>query len=200
MEGNNKDWGSNETETKRRVSKINEMKVNLWKMKLRSVWIDSPKGERQTEDSNLKKRNERGVLSDFTETPRTIRNCCCYVASVVSNSVRPHRQQPTRLPRSWDSPGKNSGVGCHFLLQCMKVKVKSLGQVRLLVTPWTAVLQGPPSVRFSRQEYWSGVPSPSPRNYYNQRFANKLDNLEEMDKYLETTYLNSQTRQNRKSE
>ena len=125
MEGNNKDWGSNETETKRRVSKINEMKVNLWKMKLRSVWLDSPKGERQTEDSNLKKRNERGVLSHFTETPRTIRNCCCYVASVVSNSVRPHRQQPTRLPRSWDSPGKNSGVGCHFLLQCMKVKSES---------------------------------------------------------------------------
>ena len=34
----------------------------------------------------------------------------------------PHRQQPTRLPRPWDSPGKNTGVGCHFLLQCMKVK------------------------------------------------------------------------------
>ena len=42
--------------------------------------------------------------------------------SVVSNSVRPHRQQSTRLPRPWDSPGKNTGVGCHFLLQCMKVK------------------------------------------------------------------------------
>ena len=40
----------------------------------------------------------------------------------MSDSVRPHRQQPTRLPRSWDSPGKNTGVGCHFLLQCMKVK------------------------------------------------------------------------------
>ena len=40
----------------------------------------------------------------------------------MSNSVRPHRQQPTRLPRPWDSPGKNTGVGCHFLLQCMKVK------------------------------------------------------------------------------
>ena len=40
----------------------------------------------------------------------------------MSDSVRPHRQQPTRLPRPWDSPGKNSGVGCHFLLQCMKVK------------------------------------------------------------------------------
>ena len=47
------------------------------------------------------------------------------VASVVSDSVRPHRQQPTRLPRPWDSPGKNTGVGCHFLLQCMKVKSES---------------------------------------------------------------------------
>ena len=36
---------------------------------------------------------------------------------VMSNSVRPHRQQPTRLPRPWDSPGKNTAVGCHFLLQ-----------------------------------------------------------------------------------
>ena len=43
-------------------------------------------------------------------------------AAVVSDSVRPHRRQPTRLPRPWDSPGKNTGVGCHFLLQCMKVK------------------------------------------------------------------------------
>ena len=43
----------------------------------------------------------------------------------MSNSVQPHRRQPTRLPRPWDSPGKNTGVGCHFLLQCMKVKSKS---------------------------------------------------------------------------
>ena len=48
--------------------------------------------------------------------------CCCWVTSVVSNSVQPHRRQPTRLPLPWDSPGKNTGVGCHFLLQCMKVK------------------------------------------------------------------------------
>ena len=47
------------------------------------------------------------------------------MTSVVSDSVRPHRQQPTRLPRPWDSPGKNTGVGCHFLLQCMKVKSES---------------------------------------------------------------------------
>ena len=43
----------------------------------------------------------------------------------MSNSVRPQRQQPTRLRRPWDSPGKNTGVGCHFLLQCVKVKSES---------------------------------------------------------------------------
>ena len=51
--------------------------------------------------------------------------CCLWVASVVSDSVQPHRRQPTRLPRPWDSPGKNTGAGCHFLLQCMKVKSES---------------------------------------------------------------------------
>ena len=40
----------------------------------------------------------------------------------MSDSVQPQRRQPTRLPRPWDSPGKNTEVDCHFLLQCMKVK------------------------------------------------------------------------------
>ena len=130
----------------------------------------------------------------------------------MSDSVWPHRRQPTRLSRPWDSPGKNTGVGCHFLLQCMKVKsesdvaqscptlsdpmdcsllgssvhgilqartlewvaisfsnawkwrvkVKSLSRVWPLATPWTAAYQAPPSMGFSRQEYWSGVPLPSP--------------------------------------
>ena len=43
----------------------------------------------------------------------------------MSDSVRPQRRQPTRLPRPWNCPGKNTGVGCHFLLQCMKVKSES---------------------------------------------------------------------------
>ena len=43
----------------------------------------------------------------------------------MSHSVRPHRRQLTRLPRPWDSPGKNTGVGCHFLLQRMKMKSES---------------------------------------------------------------------------
>ena len=69
-----------------------------------------------------------------------------------------HRRQPTRLCRPWDSLGKNTGVGCHFLLQCKwkwKVKVKLLSHVWLLATPWTAAYQAPPSMGFSRQEYWS---------------------------------------------
>ena len=55
-------------------------------------------------------------------------------------------------------------VGCHFLLQCRKVKSESesLSRVRLCATPWTAAYQAPPSMGFSRQEYWSGVPLPSP--------------------------------------
>ena len=67
----------------------------------------------------------------------------------------PHRRQPTRLHHPWDSPGKNTGVGCHFLFQCMKVKLLSC--VRLFATPWTAAFQAPPSMGFSRQEYWEWV-------------------------------------------
>ena len=91
--------------------------------------------------------------------------CCCYVASVVSDSVQPQRRQPTRLPCPWDSPGKNTGVGCHLLLQCMKVKSESeVAQSCLTLSdPWTAAYQAPPSMGFSRQEYWSGVPLPLKR-------------------------------------
>ena len=73
-------------------------------------------------------------------------------------TLRHHRRKPTRLPCPWDSPGKNTGVGCHFLLHCIKVKVKLLSCVRLFETPWTAAYHAPPSMGFSKQEYWSGVP------------------------------------------
>ena len=55
----------------------------------------------------------------------------------MSNSVWSHRWQPTRLHRLWDSPGKNTGVGCHFLLQCMRVKSFS----RSLVVTYLCILQ-----------------------------------------------------------
>ena len=90
--------------------------------------------------------------------------CCCCVASVVSDSVRPQRRQPTRLPHPWDSPGKNTGVGCHFLLQCMKVKSESevTQSFPTLIDPMDCSLPGSSVHGFSRQEYWSGVPLPSP--------------------------------------
>ena len=78
----------------------------------------------------------------------------------MSDSVRPHRRQPTRLPRPWGSPGKNTGLGGHFLLQCMKVKSES--EVAQSCPTLSDLMDysppGPPSMGFSRQEYWSGVP------------------------------------------
>ena len=70
----------------------------------------------------------------------------------------PTDRQPTRLPRPWDSPGKNTGVCCHFLLQCMKVKSESevAQSCPTLRDPMTAAHQAPPSMGFSRQESWSG--------------------------------------------
>ena len=63
--------------------------------------------------------------------------------------MRPPRLQPTKLPRPWDSPGKNTGVGCHCLLQRMKVKSeREVSRVRLFTTPWTAAYQPPPSMGF----------------------------------------------------
>ena len=76
----------------------------------------------------------------------------------MSDSVRPHRWQPTRLPYPWDSPGKNTRVGFHFLPQCMKMKSESevTQSCLTLRNPWTAAYQAPLSMGFSRQEYWSG--------------------------------------------
>ena len=53
---------------------------------------------------------------------------------------------------------------CHYFVILMKVKVKSLSRLRLFVTPLTVAYQAPPSIGFSRQEYWSGLPLPSPGN------------------------------------
>ena len=60
----------------------------------------------------------------------------------MSDSVQPHRRQPTRLPCPWDSPGKNTGVGCHFLLQCMKVKSEVVQLCPTLSDPMDCSLPG----------------------------------------------------------
>ena len=88
---------------------------NLYMSIHRSIIHKSQKGETTQTFINWW-MDEQNVLYPY---------CCCEVASVVSNSVQPHRWQPTRLPLPWDSPGNNTGGGCHFLLQCMKVKSES---------------------------------------------------------------------------
>ena len=66
---------------------------------------------------------------------------CCSFALVVSDSVQPHRWHPTRVCHPWDSPGKDTGVSCHFLLQCMKVKSESE------VAQWCPTLSNPMDCR-----------------------------------------------------
>ena len=92
----------------------------------------------------------------------TIKWGLCYAKSLQScpTPCDPRDGSPPRLSCPWDSPGKNTGVGCLSFSNAWKwkVKVKSLSRIRLLATPWTAAHQAPPSTGFSRQEYWSGVP------------------------------------------
>ena len=96
---------------------------------------------------------------------------CSCLAAAAAKSLQscptlcdPKNGSPPGSPVPGDSPGKNTGVGCHFLLQCMKVKSESevARSCPTLSDPWTAAYQAPPSMGFSRQEYWSGVPLPSP--------------------------------------
>ena len=72
-------------------------------------------------------------------------------------------------PPGFPVPGilQTRTLGCHFLFQCMKVKSESevVQSCPSLVTPWTAAYQAPPSMGFSRQKYWSGVPLPSRIQY-----------------------------------
>ena len=70
-----------------------------------------------------------------------------------------------QAPHPWDSPGKNTGVGCHFLLQCMKVKSQNevAQSCPTPSDPMDCILPGSLSMGFSRQEYWSGVLLPSPK-------------------------------------
>ena len=70
----------------------------------------------------------------------------------------------TRVPCPWDSPDKNTGVGCHFLLQCMKVKSESevAQQCPTVSNPMDCNLPGSSIHGIFQAKYWSGVPLPSP--------------------------------------
>ena len=106
-------------------------------------------------------------LSCFFHDPADVGNLISVSSAAAAKllqscpTLRPHRRQPTRLPRPWDSLGKNTGVGCHFLLQCMKVKSEVTQSCLTLSDPMDSAYQSPPSKGFSRREYWSGLPLPS---------------------------------------
>ena len=87
------------------------------------------------------------------------RSAAAAAKSIQSCPTLHDPMEPTRLPRPWDSPGKNTGVGCHFLLKCRKVKSESkvAQSFLILAIPWTAAYQAPPSMGLSRQKHWSGV-------------------------------------------
>ena len=91
--------------------------------------------------------------------------CCCCIASVVSDSVRLHGLRPTRLLRPWDSPGKNTGVGCHFLLQCMKVESGSevAQSCPTLSNPMDCSLPGSSIHGIFQATVLEWVPLPSPK-------------------------------------
>ena len=89
-------------------------------------------------------------------------SCFSRVRLCVTPGIAAHQAPPP-----WDSPGKNTGVGCHCLLQCMKVKSESeVAQLcPTLSDPMDCSLPGSSVHGFSRQEYWSGVPLPSPFSF-----------------------------------
>jgi len=93
------------------MNRVNEATAHVYS---HGKWLHLGEGNYTMSDSSSH------MTQAWVWKPRSMRHL-----KVMSNSVRPHRRQPTRLPRPWDSPGKNTGVGCHFLLQCMKVKSQS---------------------------------------------------------------------------
>ena len=156
------DWGQEEKRTAEDEMVGWHHRQWIW------VWANSRRWGRTGKPGMLQSMGSQRVRHDLaTEQQQqwiAACCCCCWVDSVVSDSVRPHSRQPTRHPRPWDSPGKNTGVGCHFLLQCMKGKSESE------VSQWFPTLSDPMDCRLpdssiheiSRQEYWSGLPLPSP--------------------------------------
>ena len=108
---------------------------------------------------------ESPALADrFFTTSTTWEAPAAAVSLQSCPTLWPHRWQPTRSPVPGILQARTlEGVAISFSNTWMwKVKVKSLSCVRLLVTPWTAAYQAPLSMGFSRQEYWSGLPLPSP--------------------------------------
>ena len=107
----------------------------------------------------------REFIDRQTVSQQTVRMqlgcCCCYVASVVSDSVRPIDGSPPGFP-SLGFSRQEHWSGLPFPSPMHESESEIAQSCPIRATPWTAAYQAPPSMGFSRQEYWSGVPLPSP--------------------------------------
>ena len=94
----------------------------------------------------------------------SIKDCCCKSLQSCPTLCDPIRPRPTRLPRPWDSPGRNTGVGCHFLLQCMKVKSESevAQSCPVLCDPIDYSPPGSSVHGISQERILEGLPCPPP--------------------------------------
>ena len=118
--------------------------------------------------------------------------CCCKVASVVSNSVRPHRIPGSPIPGILQARTLEWVAISFSTAWKWKVKVKLLSHVRPSATPWTAAFQAPLSMGFSRQEYWSGLPLPSLYTYTIPSLLMLLSLHDSWSSLLGSLLLNSQ--------
>ena len=133
-------------------------------------WDDNADSHSRSLKVSLKKLSQRetsrGKGQSLWKTPyvKRCKNPAAAKSLQSCPTLRPHRRQPTRLCHPWDSPGKNTGVSCHFLLQCMKVKSESevAQSCPTLSDPMDCSLPGSSTHGIFQEEYWSGVPLPSP--------------------------------------
>ena len=149
-------WGKEKSSYQDQIYSLGSMKQQEPKLKLKGRATVKKSRAQQSFRMNVCKETCAARAADYKVAAVKLLQLC--------PTVWPHRWQPTRLPGPWDSPSKNTGVGCRFLLQCLKVKSESevAQSCPTLFDPMDCSHQAPPSMGFSRQEYWSGVPLPSP--------------------------------------
>ena len=110
----------------------NPLDRGAWGATIHGVTKESDMTERLNNNKNkhvkMNVKREHGLLhiyiiytDNYAAAAKSIQSC----PTLCNPRDGPHRRQPTRLPHPWDSPGKNTGMGCHFFLQCMKVKSES---------------------------------------------------------------------------
>ena len=140
-------------ETQKTPNIQSSLEKEEWSWRNQSSWRQSILQSYSHQDSmGLAQKQKHRPMEQDTAAAAKSRQSCPTLCDPINDSP------PSSHP--WDSPGKNTGVGCHFPLQCMKVKSKSevVQSCLTLRDPMDCSLPGSLSMGFSRQEYWSGLP------------------------------------------